>query len=257
MRVWLIFCFFSITNCTFGQIVNIENRRIYDDTLGWSGAIDASMSQVKNDQLFLSLALRGRVQFKTKKHYYLVLLDENFSGSASATYSNAGMAHLRYAYRLQGKNALKKSPWKWESYAQAQYNSVLDLEYRGVLGTGIRVKFLNKEWGKMFLGSSFFIENEWIRSSGDRYYDTRWSNYFSWFINVSKKFSFTAATYVQPNTEGFKDFRYMGQYSMSLSVMKNLDLRAEFNGFYDAVPAPGVNNWVYSSVLGIRVKLGE
>ena len=148
-----------------GKIVNIENKRIYDDTLGWSGVIDACMSQVKNDQLFFNLAFRTRVQYKTKRHYYLILLDEQFSGSSSATYSNSGMAHFRYAYRLQRKNAERKSPWKWESYAQVQYNSVLDLQFRGLIGTGLRWKFADKDLGKMFLGSSVFLTGTGFLSS--------------------------------------------------------------------------------------------
>jgi len=257
IRSTLVISLLLIRLVSIAQIVNIENKRIYDDTLGWSGAIDASMSQVKNDQLFFNLAFRTRVQYKTKRHYYLILLDEQFSGSSSATYSNSGMAHFRYAYRLQRKNAERKSPWKWESFAQVQYNSVLDLQFRGLTGTGLRWKFTDKDWGKMFLGSSVFIEHEVIRSSADEYSDLRWSNYLSWYLNVSKKISFTGATYIQPNTERFKDYRFMGQYALLFSVFKRLDLRAEFNGFYDSAPVPGVNNWVYSSVFGIRVKLGE
>jgi len=35
----------------FSQVVNIENRRIYDDTSGFSGAVDAAFSAVQNKNL--------------------------------------------------------------------------------------------------------------------------------------------------------------------------------------------------------------
>ena len=252
-----IMIFLLVWGTGHAQVVNIENRRIYDDTLGWSGAIDAGFSAVQNKDLLLNASFRPRVQYKTTKHYYLFLTDWYYSKGADRVYANSGMAHFRYAFRLQKKNSTRKSPWKWESYAQVQYNQLLDQRLRALIGTGIRVKALDKGGYRIFAGSSTFFEYEDIQSSDVLHKDYRFSNYLSWFFNPGSFYSFAAATYYQPLWKDFSDFRIMGQYALNFSVFKRVDLRFEFTTFYDSRPPENVRNWVFNSTFGIRVRLGE
>ncbi len=240
-----------------GQVVNIENRRIYDDTIGWSGAFDAGFSLIDNKDLLLNASFRPRVQYKTLRHYYLFLTDWFYSKGADRVYANSGMAHFRYAYRLNKKNATKKSPWKWESYTQVQYNQLLDQRLRTLLGTGIRVKALDKAGYRIFAGTSTFYEYEEIQSSALRIKDLRWSNYISWYFNPSSTTSFTAVTYYQPVWDDFKDYRFMGQYTLTFTIGSRTDFKCEFNTFYDSKPAENITNWIFNTSFGIRVRLGE
>lgn len=243
---------------SFSQVVNIENRRIYDDTSGFSGAVDAAFSAVQNKNLLLSGSFRPRVQYKSKKHYYLFLTDWVYTKGSNQVYANSGMIHFRYAYRLKSfKDSLKKSPWKWESYAQIQYNQLLDQRLRALGGTGLRVKFYDKKGYRFFAGSSAFYEYEDIRTSGIINDGIRWSNYLSWFIDPKTNFTFSAATYFQPLITDFSDFRFMGQYALTFHLFKRVDFRVEFTNFYDSKPPEGIRNWVFNSSLGIRIRLGE
>ena len=258
MRIRLILPFVLSMHCIDAQVVNIENRRIYDDTLGWSGAIDAAFSATQNKDLLLTGSFRPRVQFKTKKHYYLFLTDWVYSKGADRVYANSGMIHLRYAYRLPHlKDTSRKSPWKWESYSQIQYNQLLDQRLRALAGTGIRVKFYDKKGYKFFAGTSAFYEYEDIQSSGVINQDVRWSNYVSWFVDPKTNFTFSAATYFQPSFQHFDDFRLMGQYALTFKFVKRVDFRIDFTTFYDSRPPEGVREWIFSSSAGIRIRLGE
>lgn len=240
------------------QVVNIENRRIYDDTAGWSGAIDAGFSAMQNKDLLLNASFRPRVQYKNKLHYYLFLTDWFYSrGGTNKIYANSGMMHFRYAYRLNKKGSAKKSPWKWESYAQIQYNQLLDQRMRALLGTGIRVKALDKNGYRIFAGTSTFFEYEDIISSGQINRDFRWSNYISWFFNPKSNFSFTGVTYYQPLWGKMHDFRIMGQYTLNFQVYKRTDFRLEFNNSYDSNPPANVRKWIFQTTFGVRVRLGE
>lgn len=255
-RIGLLF-FLLLSFNGFSQVVNIENRRIYDDTLGWSGAFDAGFSAIKNKDLLLNASFRPRVQYKTRKHYYLFLTDWYYSKGADRIYANSGMVHFRYAYRLGKKNSTKKSPWKWESYAQIQYNQLLDQRLRTLAGTGIRIKALDKKGYRIFAGTSSFYEYEDIISSGQINEDVRWSNYVSWFLNPKSTFSFSGVTYFQPLWRDMSDFRLMGQYSLNFHVFKRFDFRFEFNTFYDSNPPLNVNNWIFNTSFGVRIRLGE
>lgn len=233
------------------QVVNIENKRIYDDTSGWSGSLDGGFSAVQNSQLFYSMNFRPRVQYKTRKHYYFLLSDLNYTASQNTVYANSGMSHFRYAYRL------KNGPWKWESYVQVQYNVLLDQRIRSLIGSGIRWKMYDKNKQRFFIGSSVFAEQEEIRTTAAINNTIRWSNYLSWFLSGKNGLSFTAATYYQPAFKDFCDIRFAGQYSIGFQVLKRVDLRLEASFFSDTRPPEGVRRTVFNTSLGFRVRLGE
>jgi hypothetical protein len=234
------------------QVVNIENRRIYDDTAGWSGAIDGGFSAVQNAELLYSYNLRPRAQYKTRKHYYLLLGDITYTRGAEETYANSGMTHFRYAYRI------KNSGWKWESYAQVQYNQLLDQKLRSLLGTGIRVKFLDRNGFRLFAGTSSFYEYEELQTENTTNTGFRWSNYLSWFFNPKgKSWYFTGVTYYQPLFSNFRDYRFSGQYTFGVNVFKRVDLKMEYTLYYDSRPPSDVRNLVYTASTGVHVKLGE
>lgn len=252
----LCFFFFNLFHLQ-SQVVNIENRRIYDDTAGWSGAFDAGFSAVQNKDLLLNASFKPRVQYKNRKHYYLLLTDWYYSKGSDKIYANTGMAHFRYAYRIGRNDSIRKSPWKWESYTQVQYNQLLDQRIRALIGTGIRVKALDKKGYRIFAGSSTFYEYEEIMSSSVINRDYRWSNYVSWYFNPISTFSFSAVTYFQPLWRDMRDFRFMGQYSINFHTFKRMDFKFEFNTYYDSRPPTEIRNWIFSTLFGIHIRLGE
>lgn len=231
------------------QVVNIENKRIYDDTSGWSGNVEASFSAQQTKDLLYAINFKHLVQYKTRKHYYLVMSDLRYSGGR-IVYANSGMAHARYAYRI------KNGPWKWESYSQVQYNQLLLQKLRTLVGTGLRWKFYDKNESKFFAGSSFFFEYEEIQAKPTDVYTrtVRWSNYLSWFIN-RPNYAFTAATYYQPSIVDFRDFRISGQYTYLFKLKKRIDFKFELTGYYDSKPPETVRDFTFSSTFGIVLRL--
>lgn len=251
MKQWLTVIVLLLSQHGISQVVNIENKRIYDDTSGWSGSLDAGFSAIQNDKLFYSLNFRPKVQYKTRKHYYLLLSDLVYTAGEEQVYANSGMSHFRYAYRLFN------GPWKWESYAQVQYNQLLNQKIRALTGTGLRWKFLDTAGVRFFAGTSTFYEYEELQTDHVINRGFRWSNYLSWFIDTKKGWSFTGATYAQPLWSDLSDFRIMGQYALGFHVLKRLDIRMEYNFFYDSRPPVNVRKMVFSSSAGFRVRLGE
>ena len=237
--------------CSFSQVVNIENKRIYDDTAGWSGSLDGGFSAVQNSSLLYSMNFRPKIQYKNRKHYYLMLGDIVYTSGKGQTYANSGMSHFRYAYRI------KNSPWKWESYAQVQYNILLNQKIRALAGSGIRWKFYDKNGIRFFVGTSSFYEYEELQTEQVTNDGFRWSNYLSWFIDPGKGWSFSAATYAQPLFSNFRDYRIAGQYTLAFHVLKRLDLKMEYTFFHDSRPPTDIRKTVFTSTAGFHLKLGE
>ena len=231
------------------QVVNIENKRIYDDTSGWSGNVEASFSAQQTKDLLYAVNFKHLIQYKTRKHYYLIMSDLRYSGGR-IVYANSGMAHARYAYRI------KDGPWKWESYAQIQYNQLLLQKSRSLVGSGLRWKFYDQKESKFFAGSSVFFEYEEIQAEPTDVFNRtfRWSNYLSWFIN-RPHYAFTAATYYQPSLADFRDYRISGQYTYLFKLKKRIDFKFELTGFYDSKPPETVRDFTFSSTFGIVLRL--
>lgn len=249
----ILLCFAPVS-VTWTQVVNIENRRIYDDTAGISGSISASFSAMRNKDLLISSTVRPLIQYKTPKHYFLLLGDWSYSKSSSSTYSNAGMLHFRYAYRIGFLQKKQKNPWKWESYTQVQYNQLLRQKMRSLLGSGLRWKMVDNKTIRVFIGTSVFYEYEILLNDAINR-NFRSSTYLSWFFNWKGKWSFSGTNYFQPRLDLFKDNRFMGQYTLTYKLRKNIGLRWDANIFYDSRPADNVINTVYNTTIGIQIGL--
>lgn len=240
----LFLLFFLFSQNLNAQIVNIEGSRIHDDSLGWAGGVTGMFSAQKNKDLLLSASLRPRAMYKTKKHNVFFLGDYIFSKGRERVYSNAGMFHLRYAYRI------KQSPLKVEVYSQIQYNQLLDLRYRFLNGAGLRMKFINKSNWKFYLGTSTFYERQLFAKDNTIVEDMRWSNYLSWYITMKENIVFTAATYYQPLWTDFNNYRLSGQYTLKFSITKQFSIKTELNFFHDSHPQPNIPKTIYSTTMG-------
>ena len=247
---FLIFFFLLCFSASFSQVVNIENKRNYDDTSGFSGSIDANCSAIKTKDLIVNLFFRPRIQYKSKNHYYLILSDLMYSKGADRVFSNLGMIHFQYAFRIKG-------PLKWENYYQVQYNQLMDQRSRMLLGTGLRLKCYDKKGYKIFLGSSLFEEREEAVSSNNIHFGTRMSNYLSWYFDPKNHFFFSGVLYYQPLLSDFQNNRFLGQYALNFHFTKRTDFKLEFTHIYASDPLPGVVKSNFNSSFGIRLKLGE
>ncbi len=246
----ILFCF--AVNC---QVVNIENKRIYDDTAGLSGSILASFSANLNQVWLVNGSFRPQIQYKTKMHYFLLLGDLGYSRGADQTFANWGMIHFRYTYRLNFlPHHTYKSPWKWEVYSQIQYNQLLRQKERSLFGTGPRLKIAENKSIRLFVGTSVYFEHE-VLLDGIINNDFRSSTYLSWFMNFNNKLSSSGVSYYQPRVDLLSDSRFMGQYSLSYKLRKNLSVRWEASIYYDSDPALTVNKSAFNTTLGFQLGL--
>lgn len=278
----LFFIFFS--SSLFAQVVNIENRRANDGTYGFSGALDMTLSAQQQKDLLVTVHLKPLIQFKfngksdfvykkesqtdsvkikpdKNKHLLLLINDLKYTRGRE-TYANFGMLHLRYAYRIANTG------WKWESYSQIQYNQLLLQKVRTVIGSGIRTKLADikpvaggydKRAVRLFMGTSLYYEYEEINYSFrpmEFINSVRWSTYLSTYMNF-KFFEFISSTYIQPNLARFKDYRFLGDYSILFRISEPFSIKINYNHFFDAEPPETVNPHTFSVSFGFVYRLDK
>jgi len=127
---------------------------------------------------------------------------------------------------------------KWEVFAQAQYDAISEIDFRGLLGTGPRFKLTEKENYRFYLGTLIMYEYEKADNViNDREQnDLRASAYLSFSMYPTKTISIISTSYYQPKIEAFRDYRFSSNTSLLFEIFKDLAFKTNFNYFYDAVP---------------------
>jgi len=239
----IVFLFLSIK--VTAQILNAESLRKVTDTSGFSGSASLDFAVKRNTNDFLSLSNNIHVQYKMNKHLVLFKNDIAFQKIEGEKFENSSIQHLRYNYKFHPQIA-------WEVFAQAQYNKVSKIDFRGLLGTGPRFKLTTFENYKFYLGTLIMFEQEEL-SDGitPLQRNLRGSTYISFRIYPAKNISLVSTTYYQPKLKIFSDYRISSQSSLLVDLFKNFALKTTYTFTYDTFPAVGIPNSQYDFTTGI------
>ena len=231
------------------QVVNIERQRIATDTTGWFGEANLSFAAAKTTREILSLFAGGLVEYKSKSNKDLWLFITEFSliTGDNEDFSNSGFGHLRYNRKLN-------ETFRWEAFAQIQYNGLTKIETRNLYGTGIRIKLTPYETAKFYLGVAYMYEYEKNNDPIDFHYDDRMSSYFSFTLLPEENVSFMSTTYMQPRLDRWSDYRLTNETTLHLAVTRKLNLDVTFKYNYDVAPPEGVPNSTYYFINGLALE---
>jgi len=220
------------------QVLNIERERIKTDTTGWSGSANISLNLISNTSRFTEMGMDVHAQYKTSRSLYLALSDYEVIRSGSSDFSNKGMQHLRYNYKL---NRI----WTLEAFGQAQFNKVLNLNFRGLAGTGVRVKLAGEEKLRLYCGMAYMYEYEDpLESPAEN--NHRLSNYLSVSFKPVKHFNVVNTTYYQPRIDLFADYRVSNNLDLIFNISSRLSYALALEFVLDNRPLPEMPREVYS-----------
>lgn len=237
-----IFAFLSV--CDAQVIVNIERKRIITDTVGWAGSADLGFQLSKNVEKQFALSSSAHLQYKTDKSLYLLLGNISLVEAGGERFVNAGFAHFRYNRKI-GKTL------RWEAFTQYQYNTVLQVDQRILVGMGPRFKLLSNDKFKLYIGTLGMYEHEEILSPEATHDDYRLSTYVSSNWQPTSSVSMSSTWYYQPLFNDFSDHRFAGIIKLGFSITEKLEFTTSFNYLKDSNPPLEVPSEVYSMANGL------
>ncbi|SEQ93919.1 DUF481 domain-containing protein [Neolewinella agarilytica] len=244
----LILCSFLFPIIVNAQIVNIEDKRKKLDTLGWYGQLDLGGNINKNTSLVTTLKGSLRLDRLGQRGNVLFLADYQLVQVSGDNAVNAGFGHFRYGYEL-------KDPWRWESFAQVQYNEKLRLNLRFLTGTGIRRRLYKREGRRAYLGLLYMYEYDELAGVNITYRDHRLSSYLTLSASPLANLTLASTTYYQPRLPNFKDTRLSSVLSVQLTITNRIRFTTQYSLTHDARVSrdlPDVPNTTYSWVNGLR-----
>jgi len=246
----IAWCCLIISVPMFAQIVNIEDKRpTLKDSIDWLGHVDVKFNLIQNGAQIISVNGDYRLEHFRDRHLFLFFGEYNIGKLAGDAFVDDGFQHIRYNYRL---NKLLT----WEAFTQLQYNELIQLRLRWLLGTGPRFQLLNKNNSRFFLGMLYMYEynEERTKENGPIQFlrDHRLSSYLSYQFNPTDVLSFAGTIYIQPVLNDFSDIRISSQSTLLFKISSKLQYSTSFSLLYDSDVLEGVQETIYQLTNGLR-----
>jgi hypothetical protein len=251
-RILRLFPLIIVHTLSYGQLINIENQRIQSDSVKTITALDLQYNYQNNNNEELSLVnFSGIYQHKTKdlKNYFLILGNIDYSLANGEQLSNSGLIHFRYNRKLNKKIRL-------EAFTQYQYNRILGVESRNLIGIGPRYKINKSEKTVFYIGSLLMQEFEKASDNTNIMSYQRLSNYFSLSIkNKAKTLELTSVVYYQPNINFWEDYRLSSQTNLAFNITSRLQFVNSINYGYDSYAPSNVSKKNIVLTNGLKMYL--
>ncbi|MEL6274885.1 MAG: DUF481 domain-containing protein [Bacteroidota bacterium] len=205
-----------------GQIIDIEDGRMVRDTNGWFGQLDLSGSFTRNTSDILSLGGNFRLDRPVNQNNWLLMAGYRLTQASGNNFLNAGFSHLRYSRTLTSFLQL-------EAFTQAQYNEIIRLDLRWLIGVGPKLKLINQEKARLFLGILYMYEHDDLRNADFSFNDHRLSNYLSLAWEIADNLRLTNTTYYQPRLVNFDAARLNTTTNVSIGIGSKFKFTSRFN----------------------------
>ncbi len=228
------------------QIINIENKRIYDDSAKFSGKLKFKVMGIKNTVETFDFGNSIYLQYKKNNYKWLLLTDINYISVDSIVSDNSGFAHLRYTNKLSEEIAL-------ELFTQAQFNKAMHVDLRALVGGGFRLTAINSGNTNLFYGLSCFYEHEENQTDNETFDLGRLSTYLTYHILIGESTEISNTTYFQPVINNMTDQRIFNELSITLQIVKKLSFEASYYILYDSNSPKNIpnTNWKYENKLSL------
>lgn len=236
------------TSTLSGQIVNVENLRMAEDTNAWRFQNNFDLNLFKNTTAVFEIENDMALRYTFNSNRLIFLSSLHFNSTAEQSFAQSGFFHARYV----------KSVSEWfllEAFAQFQTDRPLKIQSRQLQGLGPRFRLAKTASFSFYTGHLIMYEYDRELSTEIEHFDWRLSSYFSLDWNIAKSAAVTSVFYYQPRFDNLSDFRFNWQNQLAFKFSKHWAFTLEANVAYDANPVidPVIPNLTYKITNGIRV----
>ena len=233
--------------------VNIEKYNKLNSSEGLNGTLTFYISAKTGNTDIQEFEIDGRVNFKGNKFYSFLIGQGEYGWNKGKEYSNNALLHFRYIRELN-------EIFNPEFFAQINYNKSRLLEFRSLIGLGLRTTIISDSTIDFTYGTAYMYEYENLDNTKsilqlDKTYFHRWSNYISYSNIVSKNSRLSFVVYAQPRFDDFSDIRMLSENHLSVGLTDRLFLSCNFSLMYYSKPPIDVKKLDTNTKVGLSIKL--
>ena len=248
IRILLIGIAILLPGLLSAQLVNIESKRVQTDSVRFTLNADLSFNHTNNDGSQVNqvdAALTTQLKSRDLRKIYFFLGNYKLIDSEEGNLQNAWFLHGRFNYKFN-------DVLRFETFIQGQYNQLLIVEQRNLIGAGLRLKWVDKERFSGYAGNSYMYEVEYSDRAGTTQYNHRNSTYLTLsYAAKSQKFSLTNTVYYQPLYTDLSDYRILEQFRLDIPLSTWLSVFTLYDYYFDSKTP--LNTEEYTSNLNIGV----
>lgn len=224
------------------QIVNVQGQLAKPpETDGVSGQAELKLDWREGNNPLFDLGGSGSVLVRHGRVLALALVRGGYGTSRGLTLSRRIFEHVRTRVTLDCR-------WRWEAFAQHEYDQFRRLAVRGLVGTGPALQLVNTASIGLLAGAAYMLEYERLderpetMDAGRRDVSQRASFYLTGTQNAGAV-SFAETVYVQPRVDELDDVRVLAEASITSKLSKRIALSDAFTFAYDETPPEGVKRY--------------
>jgi len=159
--------------------------------------------------------------------------------------ANSSFFHLRNVLKL-----FKKSDFEY--FGQLETNEFQKLNFRGLLGAGLRFKPLERY--RFFIGVDVMFVRETYLGDINSNNRVRGNIYINVKTDLTENNSISYIAYYQPRVDKLKDFDLIQSFEFENRITKNFTLVLNLSYDYDAYPIEDVKKYDFEQTTSLRYK---
>lgn len=249
MRISILcFCIlFVFSTIKSQQIIHIENKRLAAVDSGFTGNIGVGANFIQNINNIFQMNNNMQLQYTQNKHSVISLTNHNLTILNKNRIVNDGFQHIRYNYKIS-------EPYTLEAFVQFQYNKIIKIDFRSLVGLGPRfsvLKYTKDNTERLFIGTAYMYEYE------EEAYDIinrnhRWNTYVSYGRPIKEILELDLITYFQPALNNWNDIRGSIEAQIKIKITEKLFFELRQSIFFDTDPPDEIRNIFYNFSNSLR-----
>ena len=249
-KIFWLACLPALYAPAYAQIVNVQGQLAKPpETDGVTGQAELKLDWREGNNPLFDIGGSGSVLVRRGRVLSLALVRGGYGTSRGLTLTKRTFEHVRTRVFLS-------CVWRWEAFAQHEYDQFRRLSVRALAGTGPALQILNTKEVGLLAGAAYMLELEVLDNrmgtidAGRETTAHRASLYLTGTENAGAV-SFAQTVYVQPRLDDAGDVRVLGELSVTSKLSKRIALSDAFTVAYDRTPPDGVKR--YDTQLRVSV----
>jgi hypothetical protein len=252
-RACLVIAAVSLARVAHAQIVNVQGALAkppeHDDVVGQA---ELKLNWREGNNPLFDLGGAGTVVIRRGHLLGLALARGEYGTSRGFTLAKKSFEHVRLRSELDGG-------WRWEVFAQHEYDQFRRLSLRALAGTGPAYQVFDTPAIGVLVGAAYLYELERFDTrpgtldAGLRATAHRASIYVTGHENLSPGVTIVETVYAQPRLDAGSDVRVLGEFAVQTRLSARIALKDGLTFAYDASPPDGVQTYDTSLDVALLV----
>src|SRR5690349_13088171 len=241
---WLVIAAIGATTTTaHAQIVNVQGALAaapdHDDTIGQA---ELKVNWREGNNPLFDVGGAATLLLRRDQLLFLALARGEYGTSRGLTLTRKSFEHLRTRIELDDH-------WRWEAFAQHEYDQFRRLSLRALAGTGPALQIINEKTLALLAGAAYVLEYEQldvradVMDTGRRSFAHRASLYVTGREALGAGVEVVQTVYAQPRIDAPSDVRLLAELAVQSKLTSRVALKDSLVAAYDATPTEGVKRY--------------